>query len=82
MGAYIAAHKSAVAQEYGVNPWWAGAFNAVSAFNNGGMSLIDASMVPFARNYYMLLTNTHCCQEYTGFVSLLLSTIKRTEIKS
>ena len=55
-GAYIAMNKPEVAAEFGVNPWWAGAFNAVSAFNNSGMSLIDANMVPFNRSYYMLIT--------------------------
>jgi hypothetical protein len=55
-GGYIAMNKPEVAAEFGVNPWWAGAFNAVSAFNNSGMSLIDANMVPFNRSYYMLMT--------------------------
>jgi Trk-type K+ transport system membrane component len=33
-----------------------GAFNAVSAFNNSGMSLLDANMVPFNTSIYMLIT--------------------------
>jgi Trk-type K+ transport system membrane component len=56
LGAYIALHRPELAHSYGVNPWWAGAFNAVSAFNNSGMSLIDANAIPFARNYYPILT--------------------------
>lgn len=35
---------------------WVGAFNAVSAFNNSGMSLLDANMTAFQTAYYMLLT--------------------------
>ncbi|KAI5842328.1 cation transport protein-domain-containing protein [Tricharina praecox] len=31
-----------------LNSWWWAAFNAISAFNNSGMSLLDAGMVPFA----------------------------------
>lgn len=38
------------------NLWWLGIFNAVSAFNNSGMSLLDASMVPFQRSYFVLIT--------------------------
>ncbi|KAK5171315.1 uncharacterized protein LTR77_004459 [Saxophila tyrrhenica] len=49
LGGY-AAHVNAV------SPWWAGAFLAVSGFNNAGMSLLDANMVVFQRSYYMLLT--------------------------
>ena len=56
LGAYIALHRPELAHSYGVNGWWAGAFNAVSAFNNSGMSLIDANAIPFARNYYPILT--------------------------
>ena len=56
IGAYIAMNKPKLAHSYGVNPWWAGAFNAVSAFNNSGMSLIDANTIPFSQNYYPILT--------------------------
>ncbi|KAK4948517.1 hypothetical protein LTR28_007414, partial [Elasticomyces elasticus] len=35
---------------------WVGAFNSVSAFNNSGMSLLDANMVAFQTSYYMLIT--------------------------
>ena len=34
--------SSEVATSNGVNPWWAGIFYAVSAFNNSGMALLDA----------------------------------------
>ncbi|KAI9785960.1 MAG: hypothetical protein M1839_008226 [Geoglossum umbratile] len=35
---------------------WTGAFFAVSAFNNSGMSILDANMTPFQFSYYMLIT--------------------------
>lgn len=35
---------------------WVGAFNAVSAFNNSGMSLLDANMVAFNRSVFMLIS--------------------------
>ncbi|KAJ4168897.1 hypothetical protein NW754_010828 [Fusarium falciforme] len=38
------------------NLWWLGIFNGVSAFNNSGMSLLDASMAPFQRSYFVLIT--------------------------
>lgn len=56
IGAYVAINKPTVAQSNGLNPWWVGSFNAVSAFNNSGMSLLDANMVAFQTSTYMLLT--------------------------
>jgi hypothetical protein len=43
IGAWIAYNASETTLENGLNPWWVGAFLAVSAFNNNGMSLLDAS---------------------------------------
>ncbi|KAJ6790011.1 hypothetical protein PWT90_03800 [Aphanocladium album] len=40
----------------GINPWWLGIFNGVSAFNNSGMSLLDANMMPFQEAYFVLIT--------------------------
>ncbi|KAE9366788.1 TrkH-domain-containing protein [Stipitochalara longipes BDJ] len=56
LGAYMAYHKAAIAEGNGINPWWLGAFNAVSAFNNSGMSLLDANMIPFQTSVYTLIT--------------------------
>ncbi|KAH8764081.1 cation transport protein-domain-containing protein [Hyaloscypha sp. PMI_1271] len=56
LGAYTAHHKRAIAEGNGINPWWLGAFNAVSAFNNSGMSLLDANMIPFQTSVYTLIT--------------------------
>lgn len=55
LGAWIARNKPAIAVEFGVNPWWAGIFLSVSAFNNTGMSVIDTNMVPFQSSYFVLI---------------------------
>ena len=54
--AWVAHHAADTTRQNGLNPWWVGAFNAVSAFNNSGMSLLDANMVAFQRGYYILIT--------------------------
>lgn len=56
LGAYMHNHQASIAKDNGVNPWWLGAFNAVSAFNNSGMSVLDANMVPFQSAFFMLIT--------------------------
>ncbi|MCJ1309621.1 hypothetical protein MMC25_003281 [Agyrium rufum] len=56
LGAYVAINRPDEARQNGLNPFWVGAFNAVSAFNNSGMSLVDANMVAFQTSIYMLVT--------------------------
>ncbi|KAI9689845.1 MAG: hypothetical protein M1822_009727 [Bathelium mastoideum] len=56
IGAYVHNNHADITRADGLNPWWVGAFNAVSAFNNSGMSLLDANMTVFQKSYYMLLT--------------------------
>ncbi|KAG0645536.1 Low-affinity potassium transport [Hyphodiscus hymeniophilus] len=56
LGAYIAHNQASTAYENGINPWWLGIFNGVSAFNNSGMSLLDANMIPFQTSVYTLIT--------------------------
>ncbi|CZR56211.1 related to potassium transport protein TRK1, high-affinity [Phialocephala subalpina] len=56
LGWYMANNKRNVTEENGINPWWLGVFNAVSAFNNSGMSLLDANMIPFQTSVYTLIT--------------------------
>ncbi|KAL8663051.1 MAG: hypothetical protein Q9202_004191 [Teloschistes flavicans] len=56
MGAWVANNSSNITEANGLNPWWVGAFNAVSGFNNSGMMLLDANMVAFQTSRYMLLT--------------------------
>nr|POE80079.1 low-affinity potassium transport protein [Quercus suber] len=54
--AWVASQRPETAAANGLNPWWVGAFNAASAFNNSGMSLLDANMTAFQTGYYLLLT--------------------------
>jgi hypothetical protein len=56
LGAWITINRPGTARSNGLNPFWAGAFNAVSAFNNNGYSLIDANMAAFHTSDYMLIT--------------------------
>ncbi|CAG8981274.1 hypothetical protein HYALB_00003872 [Hymenoscyphus albidus] len=56
LGAYMAHNKADVIGINGVNPWWLGIFNGASAFNNSGMSLLDANMIPFQTSVYALMT--------------------------
>jgi len=56
LAAYVAVNRPDTARANGLNPWWVGAFNGVSAFNNSGMSPLDANMTAFQTSYYMLLT--------------------------
>ncbi|KAK1822944.1 hypothetical protein LTR12_002666 [Friedmanniomyces endolithicus] len=54
--AWVALNQPDTARANGLSPWWVGAFNAVSAFNNSGMSLLDANMTAFQTGYYLLIT--------------------------
>ncbi|KAL1296598.1 hypothetical protein AAFC00_000091 [Neodothiora populina] len=56
LAAYVAKNRPSTARTNGLNPYWVGAFNGVSAFNNSGMSLLDANMTAFQTSYYMMLT--------------------------
>ncbi|CEJ80602.1 hypothetical protein VHEMI00776 [[Torrubiella] hemipterigena] len=56
LGAWINNNMPDTARQNGINPWWLGIFNGVSAFNNSGMSLLDANMVPFQGAYFVLIT--------------------------
>ncbi|KAE9579507.1 hypothetical protein CGMCC3_g4722 [Colletotrichum fructicola] len=56
LGAWMNNYMPNTARANGINPWWLGIFNAVSAFNNSGMSLLDANMIPFQEAYYVLIT--------------------------
>lgn len=47
LGAWVNNNRPGTARENGIVPWWVGSFNAISAFNNSGMSLLDANMVSF-----------------------------------
>lgn len=55
LGAWIAYNKPNVAASNGLNPWWTGIYFGVSAFNNSGMALLDANVVPFQDSYFVLV---------------------------
>lgn len=48
IGAWVSRYGPDIVAANNLHPWWFAAFNSVSAFNNSGMSLLDANMVPFA----------------------------------
>lgn len=56
LGAWMSRYRPQPALDNGINPWWLGIFNGVSAFNNSGMSLLDANMIPFETAYFVLIT--------------------------
>ncbi|CAK7202474.1 hypothetical protein SEUCBS139899_005197 [Sporothrix eucalyptigena] len=56
LGAWINNHMASVATGNGINPWWLGIFNGASAFNNSGMSLLDANMIPFENAHFVIIT--------------------------
>lgn len=82
LGAYVNNYYPTVSRENGLAPWWVGAFNAVSAFNNSGMSLLDANMTVFNKAIYMLLTMSllilagNTC--YPIFLRLIVWTMYKT----
>ncbi|CAI7597372.1 unnamed protein product [Penicillium viridicatum] len=56
VGGWLEANDPAVTRTNGLSPFWTGAFFAVSAFVNSGMSLLDANMTALQLNAYPLLT--------------------------
>lgn len=55
LGAWIANNQPQPAKDNAIDPWWNGIFNGVSAFNNSGMSVLDANMVPYNSSYFVLI---------------------------
>ncbi|KAI1806350.1 TrkH-domain-containing protein [Daldinia bambusicola] len=55
LGAWIANNQPGPALENAISPWWNGIFNGVSAFNNSGMSVLDANMIPYGSSYFVLI---------------------------
>ncbi|KAI8958065.1 TrkH-domain-containing protein [Daldinia sp. FL1419] len=55
LGAWIANNLPGPARENAISPWWNGIFNGVSAFNNSGMSVLDANMIPYGSSYFVLI---------------------------
>ncbi|KAK4118397.1 TrkH-domain-containing protein [Parathielavia appendiculata] len=55
LGAWLAVNAPEISAVNQQNAWWAGLFLAISAFNNGGMTLLDAGMTAFQSGYYFVL---------------------------
>ena len=56
IGAWMKNVRPYLAKENGLNPYWTGAFFAISAFNNSGMALLDANATALQTAAYPLLT--------------------------
>ncbi|KAI1087696.1 TrkH-domain-containing protein [Rostrohypoxylon terebratum] len=54
LGAWMYVYKNDVAAVNAQNPWWAGIFLAISAYNNAGFTLLDAGFIPFQDSYFLL----------------------------
>lgn len=55
LGAWIAVHETSSTQLNAQNPWWTGIFLSISAFNNGGLCLLDAGIQAFLSSYFLLI---------------------------
>lgn len=53
MGTWLEANHPEVSQANGLSPFWTGAFFAVSAFVNSGMSLLDQNMTALQLKYVL-----------------------------
>jgi hypothetical protein len=70
MGTWLEANHPEVSEVNGLSPFWTGAFFAVSAFVNSGMSLLDKNMTALQLKYnsrstplysvIMMLTSSQC----------------------
>ncbi|KAL1599849.1 Sodium transporter hkt1 [Paraconiothyrium brasiliense] len=58
LGAYMSVYEKEASAVNAQNPWWAGAFLAISAYNNAGFTLLDAGFIPFQSSYYVLTVVT------------------------
>ena len=61
MGIWMKLARPDIPHADGVGSFWTGAFLATSSFANNGMSLIDASMVPFQNEYVLHSMNITVC---------------------
>jgi hypothetical protein len=58
LAGWVSQHEPGPVLANGINPWWLGIFDGVSAFNNSGMSLLDANMIPFQNATLMMNSNS------------------------
>ncbi|KUI60843.1 High-affinity potassium transport protein [Cytospora mali] len=55
LGVWIAVNDPSVTKVNMQDPWWTGVFLAISAFNNGGLTLLDAGIAAFQSAYFLLI---------------------------
>ncbi|CAI6339955.1 unnamed protein product [Periconia digitata] len=58
LGAWMSVHETEATAVNAQNPWWAGIFLAISAYNNTGFTLLDAGFLPFQSSYFVLTVVT------------------------
>lgn len=58
LGAWMSVYATEDSAVNAQNPWWAGFFLAISAYNNAGFTLLDAGFVPFQSSYFLLVVVT------------------------
>ncbi|KAI0383587.1 TrkH-domain-containing protein [Hypomontagnella monticulosa] len=58
LGAWMSVYATDAAAVNAQNPWWAGIFLAISAYNNAGFTLLDAGFIPFQSSYFLLTVVT------------------------
>ncbi|KAK6949393.1 hypothetical protein Daesc_009468 [Daldinia eschscholtzii] len=58
LGAWMSVYAVDTAAVNAQNPWWAGIFLAISAYNNAGFTLLDAGFIPFQSSYFLLIVVT------------------------
>ncbi|ETS79660.1 hypothetical protein PFICI_09513 [Pestalotiopsis fici W106-1] len=54
LGAWMSVYAVDESAVNAQNPWWAGIFLAISAYNNAGFTLLDAGFIPFQGSYFLL----------------------------
>lgn len=58
LGAWMSVYEKEASAVNAQNPWWAGIFLAISAYNNAGFTLLDAGFLPFQSSYFVLIVVT------------------------
>lgn len=58
LAAWMGTRQSQAAAVNSQNPWWAGAFLAISSFNNAGLTLLDAGIGAFDNDAFVLIIVT------------------------
>lgn len=85
IGAWMNNTRPWLAEKNGLNSYWAGAFFAISAFNNSGMALLDANATVLQTAAYPLLTMSllilagNTC--FPPFLRLILWTLEKILLK-